>query len=92
MRAATTSTGAVWYNSFVQGTRNNWQSWVNPGGTLSSLAAAASKGPQSFLAGRDASHQWWWYETPGAGWKFVRDAGLAAGPLSAGPRGEEASF
>jgi hypothetical protein len=84
--AALTSNGAVWYNTFTEGTGNNWVGWQSPGGTLSSVAAAASTGPQLFLTGRDGSNQLWWYETPGAGWKFVGAAGLAAGPLSAAPR------
>jgi hypothetical protein len=83
---STTSTGAVWYNTFVQGTGNNWTVWTNTNGTLSTVTAAAGSGPQLFLTGRDPSNQLWWYETPGAGWKFVGDAGLAAGLLSAGPR------
>ena len=80
------SNGGVWYNTFIEGTGNNWTGWVNAGGTLSSVTAAASTGPQLFLTGRDGSNQLWWYETPGAGWKFVGAAGLAAGPLSASPR------
>ena len=83
---AVTSTGAVWYNTFAQGTGNNWISWTNTGGTLASVTAAASTGPQLFLTGRDGSNQLWWFEAPGAGWKFVGGAGLAAGLLSAGPR------
>jgi hypothetical protein len=84
--AATTSTGAVWYNTFTEGAGNNWTGWTNTGGTLASVTAAASTGPQLFLAGRDGSNQLWWYETPGVGWKFVGAAGVAAGPLSAAPR------
>ena len=84
--AALTANGGVWYNTFVQGTGNNWTSWVDTGGSLSTVAAAAGSGPQLFLTGRDPSNQLWWYETPGIGWKFVGAAGLAAGPLSAAPR------
>ena len=84
--AALTSNGAVWYNTFTQGTGNNWTGWLNAGGTLSSVTAAAGSGPQLFLAGRDLTNQLWWYETPGAGWRFVGDEGLAAGLLSAAPR------
>ena len=58
---------------------------ISPGGTLMDIAAAGS-GPQLFLTGRDPSNQVWWYETPGAGWKFVGAAGVAAGPLSAAAR------
>src|SRR5262249_6677002 len=67
---ALTSNGGVWYNTFGEGTGNNWLGWANPGGTLMSVAAAGS-GPQLFLTGRDPSDQLWWFETPGAGWKFV---------------------
>jgi hypothetical protein len=81
-----TATGAVWYNTFIEGTGNNWTGWTNTGGTLSTVTAAAGSGPQLFLTGRDGSDQLWWFETPGAGWKFVGAAGLAAGPLSAAPR------
>jgi hypothetical protein len=83
--AALTSNGGVWYNTFTEGI-NNWTGWQSPGGVLMDVAAAAGSGPQLFLTGRDGSNQLWWYETPGAGWKFVGAEGLAAGPLYAAPR------
>jgi hypothetical protein len=84
--AALTASGVPWYNTFTQGTGNNWTGWQSPGGVLMDVAAAASSGPQLFLTGRDSSDQLWWYETPGAGWRFVGAVGLAVGPLSAAPR------
>jgi hypothetical protein len=83
---ALTGSGVPWYNTFTQGTGNNWTGWQSPGGVLMDVAAAAGSGPQLFLTGRDGSNQLWWFETPGAGWKFVGGVGLAAGPLSAAPR------
>jgi hypothetical protein len=83
--AALNSAGVVWYIAFSEGT-DDWQIWVNTGGTLSSVTVAASTGPQLFLTGRDPLNQLWWYETPGAGWKFVGAAGVAVGPLAAAPR------
>jgi len=78
--------GVVWYNTFTEGAGNNWTGWTSPGGTLTSVTAAASTGPQLFFAGRDNSDQLWWYETPGAGWKYVGYTGFAGGPLMAAPR------
>ncbi len=84
--AALTASGAVWYNVFLQGTGNNWQGWQSPGGILQDLAVAASTGPQLFLTGSDLSNQLWWYETPGAGWRYIGYPGLLAGPPAAAPR------
>ena len=83
---ALNASGTVWYNTFIQGTGNNWTGWQSPGGALMDVAAAAGSGPQLFLVGRDLSNQLWWYETPGAGWRFFGAAGVAAGPLAASPR------
>ena len=94
--AALTSNGGVWYNTFIQGTGNNWVGWTEAGGVLSTLTAAASTGPQLFLTGQDRNTQFgqscpagcvvWWYEAPGAGWKFVGYPGAGAGPVPAAPR------
>jgi hypothetical protein len=83
---ALTSAGTPWYNTFTEGTGNNWTGWQSSGGVLTSVTAAASSGPQLFLVGQDQSNQLWWYETPGAGWRFFGNMGLAAGPLVAAPR------
>ena len=79
--------GSVWYNQFVHGSGNNWIQWISTGGVLSDVAAAGGENqPQLFLTGRDSANQLWWFETPGRGWVFVGQQGLAAGRLSAGPR------
>ncbi len=78
-----TSPGAVWYDTFTEGTGNNWLGWQSNGGTLASVSAVAGPGPQLFIAGQDLSDKLWWYETPGAGWRFFNNIGLAAGPLVA---------
>jgi hypothetical protein len=83
--SALTSSGAVWYNRFTQGTGNNWVGWLYTGGVLMD-ATAAGGDAQFFIAGRDLSNKLWWYETPGRGWVSLGYQGLAAGPLSAGRR------
>jgi hypothetical protein len=83
--SALTSLGAVWYNRFTQGTANNWVGWSYTGGVLMD-ATPAGGDAQFFIAGRDGSNKLWWYETPGRAWVPLGYQGLAAGPLSAGPR------
>jgi hypothetical protein len=81
-----TSSGAVWYNTFTEGTGNNWLGWQSNGGTLTSISAATGPGPQLFITGKDPNNKLWWFETPGAGWRFFNNIGVAAGPLVAAPR------
>jgi hypothetical protein len=80
---ALTSTGAVWNN--VQGVGNNWQGWTTPGGVLTDVVIAGANPPQFNLVGRDTGNALWWHDSV-AGWSYLGNPGLAAGPLAAAPR------
>ncbi len=83
--AALTSVGGIWYNSFLNGTGNQWQGWVPVSGVLQSITATG--GGSLLLAGTDPyGNSLWWFDSTGSGWKLVGYPGLAAGPVVGSPR------
>ncbi len=77
--------GAVWRNTFTEGSANGWQSWTGVGGGLSDISPVALNGELFFIGKAPNNDLWWWRQT-GSLWTWISNNGVAAGALAAAPK------
>ncbi len=77
--------GAVYRNSFNEGSGNGWQSWTSVGGVLNDIAPVALGG-ELFFAGHSPDGGFWWWRQSGNQWTGIGNAGVGGGKLVGTPR------
>ncbi len=77
--------GAVWRNTFQEGSENGWQGWVSVGGVLQDISPSAVNG-ELYFTGRAPNEDLWWWRQSGSQWTWIGNTGVAAGNLAGSPR------